>query len=150
MTIKKEVILNYLQTSLDEKINLIEDMIASITVSRNNETKSSAGDKYETGRAMMQFELEKNQIQLNQLLKQKYELLQIKANKIYKTADFGALVITNRGNYFISAGVGKCTIDNQICYAVSLASPIGKFLQGKTIGEKATFNGQYFEITGIL
>jgi sortase (surface protein transpeptidase) len=46
-----------------QRIETAQRAIAIAQASANEETKSSAGDKYETGRAMAQLEIEK--IQLN-------------------------------------------------------------------------------------
>ncbi len=52
----KEQLYNYCMTHINNRINNIEDILRSIKEAKNNETKSSAGDKYETSRAMMQIE----------------------------------------------------------------------------------------------
>ena len=43
---------------VDERVAHIEDAMRNAQASANEETKSSAGDKYETGRAMMHLEKE--------------------------------------------------------------------------------------------
>ena len=54
---------------LSEKIQTFEKLIAETRAS-NNDTKSSMGDKYETGREMLQQEINNLQVQLNEVLKQ--------------------------------------------------------------------------------
>ena len=44
---------------LNQKIEELSNALNTATESANNETKSSAGDKHETARAMMQIEQEK-------------------------------------------------------------------------------------------
>ena len=72
----------------------------SFQESLDSETKSSAGDKYETGRAMVQIELEKNQAQYNKFLKLKNELKQIDPIVIKSKIEYGSIVVTNNGNFF--------------------------------------------------
>ena len=48
---------------LNQKIEELNSALATATESANNETKSSAGDKHETARAMMQLEQEKLSLQ---------------------------------------------------------------------------------------
>ena len=60
--------------SLDEKISLFESALAELRASVANETKSSAGDKYETARAMLQIEQDNIGRQLNEVRAQKKQL----------------------------------------------------------------------------
>ena len=70
---------------LEQKIKIAEESISCIQEARNNETKSSAGDKYETSRAMMQAELDKQNILLQQFIQQKNVFLKIqKQNHLRK------------------------------------------------------------------
>ena len=64
----KGLIYNQLQEMLDRKIESAKKAIESAKEARDSDTKSSVGDKYETGRAMMQIELEKNEVQLNKVI----------------------------------------------------------------------------------
>ncbi|ERM81689.1 hypothetical protein P872_19525 [Rhodonellum psychrophilum GCM71 = DSM 17998] len=146
----KESIYRQLQEMLTAKIEVTTAAIASLRTAKNSDTKSSAGDKYETGRAMMQMELDKEEQQLNQTNRLKNELSAINLEKIYTRVEFGSLVETNQGIYFISIPVGKVTLADRAYFVLSLASPIGKLLEGKKIGEKAIFQGREFVIQGIL
>ena len=56
----KSLVYHKILMELDRKIEVINKAIVLAKDSRNNDTKSSAGDKFETGREMMQIEIEKN------------------------------------------------------------------------------------------
>lgn len=146
----KKLIISRLHEIIDNKIKVSKSAVESAKKSRNSDTKSSAGDKHETGRAMMQIELEKYETQLSKALLLKQELNKINIQKEYKKVEYGSLVITNQGHYFISIGIGKLEIDKETFYAVSLASPIGKLLQNRTIGNKIQFQEREFIITEIV
>ena len=146
----KEQLLNHLHRLLDKKIKTLQQYIEAAKESRDNETKSSVGDKYETGRAMAQMELEKNQSQLNQILSQKNELEKIDATKLLTQAEFGAIIITNLGNYFLSIGIGKIEIDNNSWFCISGSSPIGQQLLNKTTGDSLKFNGREIIVEEIF
>ena len=73
----KEALLRQCTTNLKEQEEQLRQNLQSIKDSRNNETKSSAGDKFETGRAMMQAEEDKLSGQLNRLLLEIAQLEQI-------------------------------------------------------------------------
>ena len=135
---------------LNSKIEVLKNTIAEAIESRNNDTKSSAGDKYETGREMIQIEIQKNEIQLNKTLELKKELSKINLAKTCTKAEYGSLVITNQGNYFLSIGYGKIEIEDNTYYSISLASPIGKLLHNKKQDEQFIFNRKEFTITSII
>jgi len=145
----KQAIINQIHTILNEKIESAKQAIDSAKESRDNETKSSVGDKYETSRTMVQFELEKHNIQLLKAQQQKHELSQINLQKKYNIVDFGCLVYTNQETYFISIGLGKIEIGKESIYCISLASPLGKILYHKSVGDKINFQGRDFIILEI-
>jgi len=146
----KEVLVNHLIDIVNERIENTLKSISSARESRDNETKSSVGDKYETGRAMVQFEIEKHNIQLQKAQQQKHELTQINLQKKYTRVEFGSLVFTGQGNYFVSIGLGKIEIENESIYCISLASPIGKLLNNKKAGDELNFQGVETTILEII
>lgn len=134
---------------ISKRIHTIQDALLRIEESRNNESKSSVGDKYETGRAMMQMEEAKNQAQLSEALEAKQLLATIKPERKNNKADLGSLVVTSQGIYFIAVGIGKIIIDGQTLYAISIAAPIGKALNNKQKGDKITFSNRQIVIDSI-
>ena len=146
----KGLVYHKILEDLDRKIEVIQAAIASAKESRNSDTKSSAGDKYETGREMMQIEIEKNEVLLNQTVRQRKELARIDISEEFNKVSFGSFVVTDQGMYFISIGIGKIPMNKQICYAISLASPIGGLLKNKTVGDEIDFQGRTFKISEII
>lgn len=132
-----------------ERIEGIRSELASIEESRDNETKSSAGDKYETGRAMMQMEEEKSRMQLGKTNQLRLELTEIDPEERHEKISKGSLVITDGGKYFISIGLGKVKLAEDIFYCISTASPIGIQLRGKSIGDEVTYGGRSIKIIEI-
>ena len=78
---------------------------------KSTQTKSSAGDKFETSRAMMQAEEERSKVQLVKAVNLKNDLTQIDINRVSDRVILGSLVFTNQGNYFLSIGLGKILVD---------------------------------------
>lgn len=105
-----------------------------------SETKSSAGDKHETGRAMLQLEMEKASQQLASVTEMKEMMDKISIEKSSKIICLGSLIITNKANYYVSISAGEITIENTAYFAISTNSPIGKQLLGKTVGDEIPFN----------
>jgi transcription elongation GreA/GreB family factor len=146
----KSLVYHKILVELDRKIEVINKAIAFAKDARNNDTKSSAGDKFETGREMMQIEIEKNEVLLNQTAKLRKELARIDVYANFTKVAFGSLVETDNGVYFISIGIGKVRIEDQICYAISLASPIGGLLKDKAVGDEVQFQGRIFHVKSIV
>ena len=65
----KESLLHFCQDYVRQKQEVLKKRGASLQESLNSETKSSAGDKHETGRAMVQLEQEKLGQQLQEIEK---------------------------------------------------------------------------------
>jgi hypothetical protein len=146
----KEKLLDFCLKNIAEKLQWAQQRIAESQQSANEETKSSAGDKYETGRAMMQIEIEKYMRQMAEYQKQMQALQAIQLQAEYTIALAGSLVQTSRGNYFLSVGLGKISVEGQDFWAISPTSPIGELMYKKTVGHQFSFNGTKFAIEYIL
>jgi hypothetical protein len=138
----KNQLYQYCHHWVDKKIALAQNEIKSAQSSANEETKSSAGDKYETGRAMAQLEIEKNSSQLAQAYKLKQQLNEFSAETNSEFIKLGSLVKTNSGLYYLSVSAGKVVIDNHTCICLSPASPLGGKMIGLKAGSSFNFNGQ--------
>lgn len=116
----------------------------------NDDTKSSAGDKYETGRAMMQQETDRNILQLNEANKLKVALNNINHSKVSDLIEIGSVVITNLGNFYMAVSAGVLIVNKEKYFAVSTASPIGLMLKGQKIGKEFMLNGKLYRIKMIV
>jgi hypothetical protein len=134
---------------VERRLTTISKTFASIEESRSNETKSSVGDKYETGRAMLQLEEEKSRRQLLEIRQVKNELDRIDLERRSDKAVLGSLVTTNKGEYYISIGIGKVIIEDALFYCLSPNSPIGAKLLGKEEGDEIEFNAGKIEILEV-
>jgi transcription elongation GreA/GreB family factor len=135
---------------IDNKIDILKNEINRTKESVANESKSTAGDKHETGRAMMHLEQEKNAAQLKKLIDTKNILNRIDASIQSDTIALGSVVETNHGNFFVSISAGKIEIDDSIYFAISLQSPIGNQLKGKRHSDTFTFNSKTYKITNVI
>ncbi|KJF43300.1 GreA/GreB family elongation factor [Draconibacterium sediminis] len=145
----KEKLFLKIMALIDERIESAQMAIALAKESRDSETKSSVGDKYETGRTLMQQEVEKNRVQLHKTERLKAELENIDLKKKFDKVEFGSLVSDGKNLYFIATALGKIEVDGKNCFCISLASPIGKALQNKSVGDKVSFMGRTIEIMAI-
>lgn len=135
---------------VDKKISQAQKGIDDAQKSANSETKSSAGDKYETGRAMMHLEKEKYARQLSESIQLKGALSGINFSKRYEIVQSGALVQTSNGFFFMSISAGKLQLNGQIYFAMSIASPIAQVLKGMKEGETIPFRGRDITILKVI
>ncbi len=116
----------------------VTDIISSNQNALSSETKSSAGDKHETGRAMLQLEMEKASQQLAGINQMKMLLSKLSLETSL-VAKLGSLIITDNTNYFLAISAGEIKINDTIYYAISPSSPIGRLLLGKKVGDTVNF-----------
>jgi len=149
LTTKRELY-RLCQDYINKRVETSRAAIVDAQLSANEETKSSAGDKYETGRAMAQLEIEKNAQQLAESLKIKGALDQMRIDDTPETVQSGSLVATDRGIYFIAISMGKVELNGEPYVIVAPASPLGKQLMGLRIGETTTFNKLTYRIRELI
>lgn len=134
---------------IDNRLLTVQHTISEIQESLTSETKSSAGDKHETGRAMLQLEREKAGNQLAEIIKVKEHLSKINLQSTSAFIGLGSIVYTSKANYFIAISAGQLQVDSKQFFAISPSTPIGKLLLGKTIDDKITFRESTFSIIDI-
>lgn len=134
---------------IDNRIQAARLAISEAQQSANQESKSSSGDKYETGRAMMQLEIEKNAAQLSESLKVKQILDNITIENHPVSVQPGSLVITDSDVFFIAISLGKVTLHNQNFLVISANSPLGIKLIGLKPGDKITFKDNAYVVNEL-
>jgi hypothetical protein len=147
--ILRQRLLSQCHAVVSQRIASAEEAIRMAQESANQEGKSSAGDKYETGRAMAQLEIEKAGSQLAEANKLKQALEQVPGDGSGDLVRSGSLVITSQGNYFISIAAGKLSVDDKTWFAISAGSPLGVKLMGKKEGDVVVMNGKEIKISNI-
>ncbi len=132
------------------RLQAIQNTIADLQNALQSETKSSAGDKHETGRAMVQLEREKAGKQLAEALKIKQVLSKLDPEKSTNSIGLGSVVYTSKNNYFIGVSAGEIWVNDQQFYAISPSTPIAQLLMGKTTEDTLVFRGEQFRIEAVL
>ncbi len=145
----KDQILTQCKLIIDKKINSLNNALKEITESANNESKSSAGDKHETGRAMMQIEQEKLGKQILEWETQKNILDKMDLTKNSNSISLGSLIETNKGLFFIAANVGKIKVNEKEIIVISMQSPLGICFAKHNEGDEFEFNGINYKITSV-
>jgi transcription elongation GreA/GreB family factor len=147
--LKKENIVASAKAILKNKLEEIEKAILNVQNAANEESKSSMGDKYETGRAMAQNDRAMLENQKNELLK---DIATFENTNFEQHSDFiknGSLVRTSIGYLLVSISLGKVTEENTAVMLISSASPLGTLILSKKTNESVVMNGRQIKIQGI-
>lgn len=146
---RKELILLECEAVISAQIERAKQAMAFAQASANEETKSSAGDKYETGRALAQLERDKAARQLAEAMKLKKVLDHMKPRQHDGSVDFGSVVVTDKGYFFIAAGLGQIEVEQHKLFVLSQMSPLGRRLVGNVAGETVEFNDTAYKILEV-
>ncbi len=141
MDIKSDLY-HYCASYIATKTATIKRQIAEIREAAEGETKSSAGDKYETAREMMQQDIDMNMARMAELLKMSETMERIPHEGMQDTILPGSVVQTDQGNYYIAVSAGTTEIRGERYFLISALSPIGMKLSGLKAGDSFTFNGK--------
>jgi transcription elongation GreA/GreB family factor len=139
MEVKKKLI-SFCRDWVAERISVAQIAMDNAQAAANEEGKSSAGDKYETGRAMMQIERDKAAQQLEEARKLKQIVDGLNEAAHTDMVRLGSIVQTKRYQFFIAISIGKISMDGVDYLFVSPQSPVGKSLLNKKRGEHILFN----------
>lgn len=140
----------YCMDFIMQRIATAETALQQSQEASNDDTKSSAGDKFETTREMMQQDIARTK---NLLFdgKQNLQLLTSLENAPHSdTVRNGSLVYTSNGLFYITISAGQIKLDDQQVFAISAVSPIGQLLIGKKAGDSFSFNKNEYLIKTVV
>jgi len=126
---------------------------AEINANRENlgsATKSSAGDKHETGRAMLQLEQEKLGKSYAEAEKIMQLLLRVVIEKTYAQIKVGCLFKTEQGLFLLAASFGKIRFEEQDVFILGPSAPISQALLNKSVGDEIEWQGKRICISAVL
>lgn len=123
-----------------ERMNRIRQQIKELETALTTETKSSAGDKHETGRAMIQLEREKLGRQLAEIEKMQQVMYKVSKEVSCDTIGLGNVAVTDIGCYYLAISAGEFKHNGLSAFCISVASPMGRQLLGKLVGDQLAFN----------
>jgi transcription elongation GreA/GreB family factor len=145
----KEQVKSACQELLKHRIdNLIADE-KSAKASAESDTKSSAGDKHETAREMVQQEREMIGRRISEAEKQMADLIKIIETDSSDVIQAGSLIYSTLGWMYLSISLGSVMIEDLKVNIVSMDSPVGKLLKGKKVGDAIELNGKHITIESV-
>lgn len=135
---------------IEQRIQTATTALEQASEASNDDTKSSAGDKFETTREMMAQDISRNKSLLMDAQQNLQLLNSIKDIPVNDRVRNGNLAYTSQGTFYISVSAGQLHLDGESIFAISAASPIGKLLIGKQKGDTFTLNGKTYLLNDII
>jgi hypothetical protein len=146
----KDSLKQFCQTLIEQRIQTTKALIDNAQQAANSEEKSSAGDKYETARAMGHLEKDMHTRQLMENVKELAGLQNINTHEIYSTVTTGAFVQCSSISLFIAAGAGKQVFNGQSVLFLSPGAPLAQLIKNKKAGDSFSFKGVNTIITALF
>ena len=135
---------------LTKQIETLQNQIADLTLDAQNDAKSSAGDKHETGLAMMHLEQEKLNAKLTDLINHKTLVQKLPENEVTTKIGLGSLVKTDKALFYVSIAFLAFKVKNQMVMFISSPAPLMQVLLNKEVGNEVVFNNISYKILEIL
>jgi hypothetical protein len=149
MKISNSIVFQACLEIIDKKIQAHEGSLHELIAGAANDSKSTAGDKHETARAMMQLEQEKLSKQLTELRTQKSTLELLRGARVGERVGAGNLIKTSKAILYLGIALGKISVHGELIFALSPQAPLGEKLKGKQVGEEIEMNGVIYQILEI-
>lgn len=145
----RKALIEVCRERLNERLQVFEEAMLRAQDFANEQEKSSAGDKYETSRAMAQLEREMNAAQAAEVQNELQFLMKIdpdlRSNKII----VGSVIETSRALYFIGVGLNAINLTGTNVITLSARAPLSKALLGKQAGDVVHFNKMDIAIKAV-
>ncbi len=150
MLLNSQLVKDTCLNRLLDKQHLLNEALLQLKEASANETKSTAGDKHEVAKALLQSEQEKLGQQFQLITQQIHALQKINGTLNATTVSAGSLIETTKGYFFIGAALGKLNISNYSITALSVAAPLAQKLIGLKVNDSCCLNEQIYNVTKIL
>jgi len=148
--LNKEIVFNRVKKEIEKRSNIIQATFDDLKDALHYSSKSTVGDKHETSRAMIQLEQEKLSQQLVNIINLKNSLNKINPKEQHKVVQYGSLIMTSNGLFFLSIGLGKLNINNQKVFCITATTRLGMLLIGKHIGDNIRIDEKKITILDLI
>ena len=138
-------------TLLKEKYRLLKEERDTMLEGILEETKSSAGDKFETSREMMTQDLMTLELQIKQSKIELDEIQRLQAIKeTAPSVQEGSMIKLGSDWFMLAVSIGQINVEDEKVYLLSKNSPLGQLLLGKKKNEQVNFRGKNNPIEEII
>ena len=138
--LNKSVVIAELNKQLQTKLTYLNTTLQQAVDSRNSDTKSSAGDKFETSREMAQIEIHKLETEI-------LKTQQFINDLLSKASQF---IITEKGSFLIGIPFGKLMLNDTAVFCISNSAPIAKPLVNTVISAQFNYGGVEYTVIDNL
>lgn len=146
----RDFILKHLLDHVDKDLAEAKARMASLKESLGAESKSSAGDKHETGRAMIHLEQERVQDTVGRLEHMRGILIQRAfQDKAIQRVSPGALVETTGPWVLVGVPLGKVQLPDTLVLCVGAEAPLAQQWRGAQPGDQVALGPQKLTIQAI-
>lgn len=124
-----------------------DELKASLT----KETKSTAGDKHETGRAMVHLEMEQAGQRLARMESMRSTMLRLDLDSVRNTVGPGALVLVQGGGFLLGVPFGGFNVPGLgKIQAISSDAPLASAMRGKASGDEVSFREKTWHLLKVV
>jgi hypothetical protein len=146
----KHLLKNECIKQINQRINNAKSAIKLAQEAANSNDKSTAGDKFETSRAMGQIDTEMNSKQLQEAEQELLFLEKMDVNNLKDCIALGSVFEMSDLLFFIAIGLGPIKIDSKKVMVVSSKSPFYENIKNKKTGELFEFMDKMDEIKMVF
>ena len=145
--LKKKLVAQCKQV-VGNRLTILEGELKHLSEAIAEDTKSSVGDKYETGREMANLEKGKLHTQAHNLKKSLTVLNSLPQASPAKIG-LGSLIRTNNEWIYLSVSLGQLEVDGERVLVISPIAPLGQLMMGRKNGETVAFRNNNYQISNI-
>ena len=132
----------FCEDMIRQRIDAARTAVNDAQQAANGEAKSSAGDKYETARAMGHLQKEMYARQLAENIKELSELRSINVGDVFDCVKKGAFIRCEDLSMFIASGLGRQNLGGENIIFLSPNAPLAISLHDKQAGDQFLINGK--------
>lgn len=147
---EREQVLSAVEAALGHSLERCQSELAGLQASLAKETKSTAGDKHETGRAMVQLDIEQAGERLARIEAMMALFKRLDPQRHRDVVGPGACVETDSGSLFIGVPLGAVDLPGGgRLQAISSDAPLALALRGSRTGATVEFRGRSWQIRAV-
>lgn len=140
---------NALEAKAKDRLKELQSALNDALAATSDDSKSTAGDKHETSRAMAHLEQEKLGAQYAEAQKVMEMLHRIDPAKENTSIVLGSLAETSIGWLYLSVGLGQIELENEKVFCLTPAAPLGRVLSGKKAGDEIEWQGKKIRVLSV-
>jgi transcription elongation GreA/GreB family factor len=148
--LSRQEVIEALEASMDAGLRRVRGAFEELQGSLEGESKSTAGDKHETGRAMVQMEMEQAAGRLSRvegMIRQWHALEPARGRQEVRP---GAVVTTDQGGFVMGVAWGAFDVPKAEAWrAISADAPLAQAMRAASPGSTVEFRGRIWQIISV-